>query len=433
MPEIAADPFAPGVDAVEQIGDTHLHVRVDVPGRLEPERLQAALRATAHAVPELASRYSRRFWRARWVGVPEPRWALEEHHAGDARAAEALEADFFARAQLAADALPVELRLLHLEAGDRLLLRVSHVLADGGGTKNLCYRLAEAYRALGRDPAWRPPAPPARRTLPRLLAAVPWRQPWAVLRGLLHELAASRPIRPIHVPMGPRRAGPNRLLSLHLPPERVGRLQGRWRPRGITLNDIFCSALCRAVVLAFPEANARRSHAWLLVTGDLRRTLPDIVDVRNFNAARPLPLGPLPLPDAEGQLARVARETAIWKRGGTGALQTAGLIGVITLLPHAWVRGFMRGVMGLVLGRLGGAVGFTNIGPIDAARLDFGDGPCSAARVATPVAHAPVLMTGLTGCAGALDFTASFRETELCEAEVRRLIDELDRELAALE
>jgi len=67
-------------------------------------------------------------------------------------------------------------------------------------------------------------------------------------------------------------------MSLHLPAARVARLQARWRPRGVTLNDIFCSALCRAVVLAFPEANARRSHAWLLVTGDLRRSLPDDVD-----------------------------------------------------------------------------------------------------------------------------------------------------------
>jgi hypothetical protein len=41
-------------------------------------------------------------------------------------------------------------------------------------------------------------------------------------------------------------------------------------------------------------------------------------------------------------------------------------------------------------------------------------------------------MTALTGCAGALDFTLSFLETELCEADARHPLERLDQELAAL-
>jgi NRPS condensation-like uncharacterized protein len=432
MSEIPADPFAPGVDAVEIIGETDLHVDIDLPGALCRERLLDALAATCVAVPELGAIYRRRAWRSAWVIQEEPSWIVDEHAVEDEGSAARLERAFFALPPSAPDALPLRGLLLRRAGGDRLLLRVSHVLADGGGTKNLCYHIAQAYRRRGEDPTWRPAPSPPRRPLLRLAQAVPWRRPVAVMQGMLHELSASRPLRPIHVPMGPPAPGPKRLLTLHLPRARVEELRRRWRPRGVTINDLFCSALCRAVVRAFPEANAKRSHAWLLVTGDLRRSLPDRMDVCNFEAARPLPLGRLPLPAPEAQLARVTKETRIWKRGGTGALQTLGLIGIISLLPHGWVRGFMGAVMRLVLGRLNGAVGFTNIGPIDADRLDFGHGPCIRARISAPTAHAPVLMTALTGCAGALDFTLSFRETELQEAEVRRLLKLLDAELDAL-
>ncbi len=430
---LTADVFAAAVDGIGSISDTHLHVRIDVPGRLDAGRLLAALRSVSRAIPALGARYRRGWWRAHWIVESRPKWELDEQDEASPKEAEAIEAALFALPFEPCDDLPVRLRLLHLAENDRLLLRVSHIVADGGGTKNLCYLLAQAYREIDADPGWTPPPQRVPHPLVRILRSIRVSQLPGLVLGALHELAANRPMRPVLVPMGAHGPGTNRLAALHLPATRVSRLQARWRPSNVTLNDLALSAFCRAVESTFPAANASRSHAALVVTGDLRQYLPPTLDVSNFSSLRPLPLGRLPLPGPRDQLERVVRETRIWKAGQTGLLQGGAAIAFVSTLPHAWVRRFISLALRLLLGRQGGCIALTNIGPIRADMLDFGHGPCVAARVAAPVAHAPMLITALTGCAGALDFTVAYREPQLEPAAAERLVQAFDHELSALE
>jgi NRPS condensation-like uncharacterized protein len=438
MPEpkvgfVGADPFAAAVDGMGDHVDTHLHVRVDVPGRLEAERLRSALVILARSLPELGARFERRWWRSRWVLDPAPAWLIEEHEAPTPEDAEAREAALYAEPFEQVGGLPVRLVLLHLPGHDRLLLRVSHLLADGGGTKNLCYRIAECYRMAGEDPAWVCPDVPHPHPLPRLLACLRPRLLPAMIRGALEELFDNRPIRPMLVPMGPSGPGAARFRVLHLPAARVTRLAARWKARGVTLNDLAIAAFTRAVVLCFPEANAQRSHAALVATADLRQYGPPLRDVCNYSALRPLVIGRLPLPAAEDNLARVVATTSAWKRGRTGVLLGTPVMAVMSILPHAWIRAVLHRFLARLVTPAGACTGLTNIGPIDAEALDFGDGPCTAAMIISPLAPAPTLITALTGCAGALDFTLAFRDPQLAPADAERLITAMDRELAALE
>ncbi len=429
----SADPFAPAVDGIGLIADTHLHVRIDVPGRLDAPRLLAALGALRHAVPELAARYQPGFWRARWLPDPEPHWDLEEHHQQTSEDAARVEAALFALPFAPCDDLPLRLRLLHLADHDRLLLRVSHLIADGGGTKNLCYRLAEAYRKVGEDPSWRPAPQRVAHPWVRLLGAFRLaRLPW-MLWDLLYDIAGNLSGKPMLVPMKPPGPHTCRLADLHVNAERVARLRARWRPRGVTLNDLALSALSRAVITAFPQINASRAKAALVITADMRQYMRSGDDVRNISGLRPLDLGRLPVPEPEAQLDRVVRQTRRWKAGQTGMLMSLCVASLGSLVPHAWIAGFVRLALSGLVARLGGCVALTNIGPIDAERLDFGDGPCLAARVAAPVAHSPMLITALTGCAGALDFTVAYREPLADPADMQRLVRAFDEELTALE
>ena len=437
MPEpgggfIAADPFAAAVDGMGDRIDTHLHVRIDVPGRLEVPRLWLALAALTEAVPELGSRFERRWWRSRWRRDPSPDWRIDEHHDLTLDAADEHEATLYADPFEQYGVLPVRLVLLHLADHDRLLLRVSHLLADGGGTKNLCYRIAHCYRMLGEDPAWVCPPVPHPHPLPRLLSCFSLRALPAMIRGALEELFDNRPMRPMRVPMGPSGPGVSRFQALHLPAERVARLTARWKARGITLNDLAVAAFTRAVVLCFPEANAKRSHAALVATADLRQYNPPLRDVCNYSALRPLVFGRLPLPAAEGNLARVVAVTGPWKRGRTGVLLGIPVMALLSILPHAFIRAILHRFLGRLVTPNGACTGLTNIGPIDAAALDFGDGPCTAALVISPLAPTPTMIAALTGCAGALDFTVAYREPQLSTTDAQRLIDAMDRELAAL-
>ncbi len=438
MPEagggfLIADPFAAAVDGMGDHLDTHLHVRVDVPGRLDQARLQRALAALARSVPALGGRFERRWWRSRWALDPSPTWRIDEAQAVSAQAAEQREAELYAEPFEPRGKLPVRLVLLHLPDHDRLLLRVSHLLADGGGTKNLCYRLAQCYRGVGEDPDWSPDLAPHPHPLRRLLASLELRHLPAMLLGALSELFDNRPMRPMRVPMGPQGPGTPRYRALHLPPSRVARLRARWRSQGVTLNDLAVAAFTRAVVLSFPRANAQRSHAALVATADLRQYQPPLRDVCNYSALRPLVFGRLPLPAAEDNLARVTKVTKPWKAGRTGILLGIPVIALASVLPHAALRAVLHLILGRLLTPAGACTGLTNIGPMEAEALDFGDGPCLAARVISPLAPSPTMITALTGCAGALDFTVAYREPTLDGADAQRLIDAMDRELAALE
>jgi NRPS condensation-like uncharacterized protein len=438
MPErvggfVTADPFAAAVDGMGDHIDTHLHVRVDVPGRLVAPRLRRALEVLARSVPALGAHFERRWWRCRWQLDPAPDWRIDEHHDVSHDAAEEHEATLYAEPFEPHTSLPVRMVLLHLPEHDRLLLRVSHLLADGGGTKNLCYRIAQCYRMVGDDPAWVCPPVPHPHPLPRLISCFELRRLPAMIRGALEELFDNRPMRPMLVPMGPPGPGVARFRALHLPAARVARLRERWRARGVTLNDLAIAAFTRAVVLCFPESNAQRTHAALVATADLRQYHPPLRDVCNYSALRPLVFGRLPLPAPEDNLARVVATTGPWKRGRTGVLLGIPAMAVLSILPHAIIRAFLHRFLGRLITPEGACTGLTNIGPIDDAALDFGDGPCTAAMVISPLAPTPTMIAAVTGCAGALDFTVAFRDPQLDPARAQQLIEAVDRELAALE
>jgi len=419
------------IEAMDELIDTHLHATLDLPERIDGERLRRALDAVATAVPQLACRLVKRPFFSRWEPVDDA-WSVDERAVSE-KEAEELEAELFAQPYRPHATRPVRLRLLHMEDRDRLLLRVNHHLADGGGTKNLLYRLAQAYRRQGEEPGWRPAAQRLEHPALRLWRGLRLARLGFYLLGYIDELLSFLPLRSVALPMKQLPESRNRFVALHIDARRVDRLRQRWKPQGATLNDVLLTAFARMAERCFPHQPGEQVA--VVSTADLRQLAPDEAgdDVSNFSSLRPLYLGRTPLPPAAEQLVRTRQVTRRWKRGGLGLPGSMLAVLLASALPDGLARRVVTRFLQVGVIANGARVAMTNIGPIHAERLDFGGGPCLAARVLAPVAHPPLLVTAVTGCAGALDFCVAYKEPAVERGQAQAMIEAMDQELAALE
>jgi len=407
---------------------------VDIPPGLDADLLRAALTGVARLEPAVGACYQRGLLRGCWIVDPDPAWEVAEHGELDEAGAAALERAWIATPHPLHGALPVAAAVLHLPDRDRLLVRVNHLLADAGGVKNLLYLLARCVRRLRDDPAWRPePRRPSARSYWKVLAALRLARLPAMAASMLREFWAAVPRTTLSVPMEPAEHAVPRVLHLILEPERAARLRERWRDRGFTVNDLLLAAFGVALDRCHGADHPPGRRVAMMVTADLRQHVPTDDDVTNFSTVRFLDLGATPLPPLATYLGEVAARTARWKRSLAGVGGAVMWLGMLPWLPDPLLRLQLRLAVALGAWFPSCKVVLTNMGAIDAARLDFGDGPCRAARLVPPVGRAPILVTGASGCAGRVTFTLTFEDPALPEARARRLLETLDQELRGLE
>lgn len=425
------------LDGMTAAADMVIYARVDLPGRMDAELLWDGLRALARQEPLLQSRYRRGAWRGRWIQDEDPDWVLEERTVADEGGLQLAQAEVIARPWEALGTLPLEATLVHAPAGDRLLLRISHVLADGGGCKRLLYRWAAACRRLGTEPGWQPPAGrPGPRGMSRLAGALrPGGLP-RIFEGCLRDSWAHLlPRRTFHPPVGGTTAGPSqrRLAVLRLGPARVASLQASFRPRGVTINDLLCAAYTRALAARFPPPPGTSRPLGLIVTSDLRKYLRPEEHICNISGLRPLVVGRPPLPPPAEHLQAVVSRTATWKRTWAGLGATLFGATPLMALPAGLLRRMSRALFASLRRSQAVRLGLTNMGLLEARRLDFGTGPCVDACLYAPAGLPPLLVGGATGCAGSVTFHLQHYADALSEDSVAALLQETDEELRRLE
>jgi NRPS condensation-like uncharacterized protein len=434
----------PIVDSMGESTKIALFATLEFDRPLSAPLLRRALDQLSVADPVLTCSYERRFFRSRWLPTPATERELEEHFAPTAEAAQELEAEFIATPFHRTGERPLRLRLVHRRDGDLLLVRASHLLVDGGGMKNLLYRLAEAYRRLALDPDW---SPRQYRTSPRggrRLALAVSRLPLKTLaQGWWHDLLSYFPRPTVAVPMADLQMNQleSRMAHRSISPERVAALKARWHGHHITLNDLLLTAFTRAVVNCFPQYSANR-HLSVYVTSDLRKHIPPEEHLTNLSHMRVLQLGRGPWPErATDHLHHVALRTRQWKAEGSGlGPGLAHYCLAAPLLPDGLVRWAARRSAGpadsLVerqLRNLRCRLVLTNIGQLDQERLDFGQGPCRAAHIDPPVGLPPGLVTAATGYRGRVTFSMAYCHPALADGDVKRLLNSFDDEMKALE
>jgi NRPS condensation-like uncharacterized protein len=391
-------------------------------GPLDGPRLRRALRLLLDAEPVLGCRFVARWVRPYWQRLPEEALDAAElpREGGD-------QESFLAEPMLADSGPRIAALWLRAEDGDRVVLTVHHQAADAGGVKELLYRLAGIYRALGDDPEHRPAPRLGSRSLRQVYGPLlPALLPGLLLRMLRDLRTGLWPPRSFTLPMGANMEGLPAFGLLHLDPQRVSAL--RARVPGATINDLMGAAVLRALVKVGRWDRRRTLRLWGTV--DLRRYLPEhradgLCNLSGFMYQRVgAGLGER-YEDTVALLKTVNdRVKGLWPGLGypvgswlNTALTPLGLLNLGLPLFRALA---LRGMPPVL----------TNMGSIDDGELDFGEPKLDRAWLVVPTSHPPGLIMGLSGFRGGLTVSLGHFASALPRETAKALLEAVDGELS---
>jgi NRPS condensation-like uncharacterized protein len=347
-----------------RFGDLCLHAAVDLARAFSAEELGRAVEATLQDFPVLDRHYKVGFWRDRWVPVPGP--ASDAVHIVDEPGdLEAATLSWVRRPLELTRDRPLRVVSLRRDRGSRLLVSLTHVVADGAG-------MAAVAHVLGAHLYGVPPSLPVdgRRDVVRVLERLRWyhaptlaKDVGTLLLQPLRMLAAGKRER-LYPPGG---AGTPTYRHLSVSAADLARLKTRWP--GASVNDVLVAALARA--------SARRSSRGpvpVLYTMDLRR----YASAPRLSAANTSSILAVLVPrdaasDLDAAVAAVAEATAGHRRGLAGPAFLLTPLALALLAPHAWVRRLSRALHPvLVDAPLDRGLLVTNVGKIDQGLAAFG-------------------------------------------------------------
>ena len=429
-----------GMYVMRGFADAQIDLVLRAQGRFDYPRLCRALRLFFDAEPVAGCRLVPGWWRGWWVRRADldeiAPWQLIETEDPEGALGAALQT----QVHCSSDPL-IHLWLIRGEA-DTLVLKVSHVLADAGGVKDAAYRISELYRALKADPEYRPEPNLSTRSLRQLLPHLGLRGIWgAWVQGLRNAFGTLRgglrwsfPSRwPERLGLGAE-AGDLRQLVVPLAGpgagDRFQALKAWGKARGATLNDLVMAAYFRALRrLGAAEARLRAT-----TTADLRLhhlpegRAPAVCNLSGFNY---LDIGRELGASFEETVAKVSAETRRKKAGSIGLGDPAAIAVWAKTFPFA-IAGWLAHQLCKTLPRTTPHPPLTNMGPIDASRLDFGELEFDWAYTAVPILFPPLVGFGLSGFKETLTLTAGFCASGIEEAQVREFLESMVAELTEL-
>jgi NRPS condensation-like uncharacterized protein len=421
---IPATPSDLVVQSWQSSGEMVIELELAFDGRLDEEVLARSAELLLEVEPLLGSRL-----------VPHastPHWERLPLSSRDVLTVASTLAEYEAVRRTGLDATSgaqVVLCLLPAEPGDRLLIKMSHVVGDGVGLQLLARRLASLYSELVLDPAYRPrPAgEPARdfaqiraRISRRTYARVLWDFAWFIVPRLL-------PRRSQLLPAPWESRGPWVPVIRRLPATRAAFLSRYGKARGATLNDVFLAASYRALasVARWDGSSALR----IAITVDLRRWClpathtPAICNLASFDC--PFLIRALGRSFDE----TLANVTALMRRRKRSKPGLAlALVGPLLVK----VAGNMKGAHSAdrkSRPKSGNAMSLSNEGALDESALTFGALRPVAAHVLPPFIELPGLHVCLSGYGGELTLAAVTPENGA--PLVGRFLDTLLDELPA--
>lgn len=267
-----------GNHALRRLTMPLIHIRYRFDARIDADRLARALRLLADAEPVVGARLVPRFAFPHWRRFSSAEldaypWVVTRD-AGDEAEADAIEHDYWIgdRDELANPQIGA--MIVRAPGGDRLVLKMGHVAADAGGSRELALRVAGIYSTLALDPRHVPPVNLGDRTIRQAYRGLGWRGLLQVLRRYYIEMRDSaRPFRSVRLPRAGEGSGEATYRLLRLDERRVEAMRRAGAPMRATLNDVLVAAALRALARMVPEPAPDAAYR-LLGTVDLRRYLP---------------------------------------------------------------------------------------------------------------------------------------------------------------
>lgn len=401
--------------------DQQIRLVVRYGGLLDLALLQRAIRAVADGDPILRARLVEPApFEGRWEvldgegAIP----SLERVEVGEAER-EAAVAGFLAGTEVRDEGPYLRLRVVRAGGRDALCLRVDHRLCDGAGTKLIAYRLAEAYRRLAAGEA---PPPPRAGPLPRTVAG---------LTGL--PLPPAPPPPPVHeerysyaVPRrGFANARPAHAVRV-VDAATAAAVRRAGKALSATLTDALLTALERALA---PHRVAPAGEPLLLmVTADYRSRLPPGAPEVLCNLFQPL------FPGLRHQPGRTFRAALAETAAAMGRLR-AGFTLEDALRAEAgfssasWRYARQPAVPADRAAREATFVLLSNVGILDADRLELGAPPVLEAQLLGTVALLRELLVCASSFRGALTLSIGHCRSDLDPAVPEGILDRMAAEL----
>jgi NRPS condensation-like uncharacterized protein len=219
-------------------------------------------------------------------------------------------------------------------------------------------------------------------------------------------------------------------------PELFRRMKEYGIRRKATVNDMLTAAFLR--VFFGSEGQVDDLHLRIVGTVDMRRYLPNkkAEALCNLSSFIYLGLGQGLGTSFEDTLYRVSSRMNTLKNDfiGFGPVPLSAFLFMTLPFPAAlWVHDKL-GDQQKIQATCGRDIAplFSNMGIIDPDSLAFGGAKVLTACVTTPVSTPPVLALGLTGFGESVTVAAGFCETVMTKMEVKRILDDMEKELKKL-
>lgn len=416
--------------------DSQNHAVIRFNGQIDEEILEEAGKLALVAEPVLACRYAPALFRQYWEPMAlskAPRLLTIRHAEDDPESiARFLEID------QPIDHLKgpqLHLYLLRAKDHDTLVVKISHVVGDGGAVRDFCYLLSSIYGKRLADPQYRPETNHGSRSLRQVTKNFGFldmlkivRRSLRDMKGIFHPFIFQKPS---FEPMNPK----DRAYEIAL----IGRGQYQAirefaRLLNVTVNDVVTAAYFRAFytwVNAHPSAVLR-----LVITADLRRFLPD------RKAATLCGLSGFIYMNIGRDLGETLQDTALLVNrhmngikkdypGLGGSFPMTYLFFKMLPLPIALsLHSFMAGQMKkqyIYPGKI--APLLTNTGVLEKERLTFGEIFPEAVFFSAPLSYPPVFATTITTYEEQMTFCAGFSAKSLPREAVKHFFQSMAQEL----
>ncbi len=347
-----------------------LGATVEFESHLDAARVTRAVRLLADAEPVLGCRFVAAAVPPVWERVED----LDELALTEVRESADFPADAAAFVAEPFDpAMGPQLRaaLLRGTSRDALVLAVSYIAVDGRALKDALYLLGGIYAKLEREPDWRPPVNDGARNTEPIIHETKIVDRFKALRPADLFPPTGWGIR------GVSRQGSPLYVWRNVEPTTYRKLVQYGRVHDATVNDVLIAAYYRSLYAVLkPKPDALTP---VQLSCDLRSLMPEGVRLALANISATWNVGVVldsGEPFAE-TLKCVVEQTSEWKRSGAAAQKAIGL-GLADRLQRKKGLDVLRTQTDAAAGKLGHGTGYpalTNVGVIDAGRLDFGAHP----------------------------------------------------------
>lgn len=401
-----------------RFGDQQLHCVLTFDSALDVERLARATRLALDAEPVLGSRFVERAWHSYWARRDDldsqELCSLEYGTPVEGR----LQRFMVTPGDPRVDPL---LRILVLRSDvDTICIKLDHVAADASGLRDCVALLASIYARLAYNPHYRPePNRDGDRGFRQVLTQFSLADKVAALR------AGRRKVEPWGFPAASETCANRVILMRRIGPARLAALRACRLAHHATTNDVLLTAFFRALfeVIDPPAAGPLKVQ----FSVDLRQYLPQrrAGSICNLAGAVFPAIARRSDESFDATLVRVrdamrAIEAARPGLAGTVVVETLAKLGLpLARKMAALVTGWSRGMMAPIFSNLGGL----------SSRADFGGPKITDGYLVGPVMFPGAFMLALSSSGKAVTMSAGFCEPGTSRADVRRLLDVIDREL----